>query len=164
MGVGKSTVGKKLATKLGYNFVDTDKVFEKKYKINISTFFNKYGEELFRKLENEILLSTSVLHNSVISTGGGLPCFHNGMSAINSMGVSIYLEMNIKAIHNRLSASKQKRPLLQKLNETELINFIEEKLNERIPYYTKADISISALSINIDELVNDIVLFQNKKL
>lgn len=156
MGVGKSTVGKKLANKLGFEFLDTDKVFEKKYKLSINNFFNKYGEELFRKLEGEILQSTFQKENCVISTGGGLPCSSNAISDINRNGVSIFLKMESKAIHSRLRLSKQKRPLLQSLSDDELLEFIDKKLVERNKYYQMAKISVPALSINLDQLVKDI--------
>jgi len=153
MGVGKSTAGKKLAAKLGWNFIDTDAIFEHKYKLNIDTFFNKYGEELFRKLEREILISTFLLNNYVISTGGGTPCYLGGIQQINDNGISVYLEMNAPAILSRLINSKQKRPLLSNKTEEELLEFIEDKLKERHPVYSKSTITVPAISIVIDELV-----------
>ena len=153
MGVGKSTVGKKLALKLGRQFIDTDMIFEEKYKLNINTFFNKYGEELFRKLEHEILISTFETENCVIATGGGLPCYQGAMDQINNFGVSVYLEMNADAIYSRLLKSKQKRPLVNNKSEEELLEFITKKLKERYSCYSKATITIPALSINIESLI-----------
>jgi shikimate kinase len=153
MGVGKSTTAKALARKLGYDFVDTDKLLEKKFKININNFFSKYGEELFRELEHEILLETFIYNKCVIATGGGLPCYFDAMDKINANGVSIFLKMDEKSIVNRLMASKQKRPLLSDLSDEELLNFVERKLNSRINYYSKAWLTIPALDMNIDHLV-----------
>ena len=153
MGVGKSTTAKGLARKLGYDFVDTDKLLEKKFKININNFFSKYGEELFRELEHEILLETFIYNKCVIATGGGLPCYFDAMDKINANGVSIFLKMDEKSIVNRLMASKQKRPLLSDLSDEELLNFVERKLNSRINYYSKAWLTIPALDMNIDHLV-----------
>lgn len=158
MGVGKSTVGRKLASELGWEFFDTDTAFEEKYKVSISTFFEKYGEDLFRKLEHDILKSTFNLNNYVVSTGGGMPCYLDTMPLINENGISVYLDMNENTILNRLLNSKQKRPLVVYKTENELIDFIKEKLFIRIPYYTQAIISVPAISVNIDELLEKIKL------
>lgn len=156
MGVGKSTVGKKLASRLGYEFIDTDKVFESKYKVCINDFFEKYGEALFRKLEHEILESTFNISNCVISTGGGLPCYRDSMHQINENGISIFLKMNESAIYSRLKASRQKRPLVIKLDDNELKEFISYKLTERTEYYNKAGIVIPALSVDINHIIQEI--------
>ncbi|MFK5856105.1 MAG: shikimate kinase [Bacteroidota bacterium] len=156
MGVGKSTVGKKLAAKLGWDFFDTDAIFEKKYKVHIDTFFTKYGEELFRRLEHDVLTSTFALENCVISTGGGMPCYFDAMEKINDNGLSIHIDMSEKAIVNRLINSKQKRPLIINKSKDELLDFVHAKLLIRNPYYTKAILTTSALSINIDNLHCDI--------
>lgn len=153
MGVGKSTVGKKLAAKLGYQFIDTDVIFQEKFRLNIDSFFTKYGEKLFRKLEYEILKSTLNKENCIISTGGGLPCYLDAMNLINNNGVSIYLEMNPDAIFSRLKNSKQKRPLILNKTEKVLIDYIKKKLEERNPIYTKATLTLPALSINTNSLI-----------
>ncbi len=153
MGVGKSTAGRKLASKLGWQYIDIDKVFEEKYKLGIDAFFIKYGEELFRKLENDILKSTFELDNYVISTGGGTPCFMDGMKQINENGISVYLKMNEQAILSRLVKSKQRRPLVSNKPEVDLLDFINAKLRERDPIYSQAMITVQAISINIDSLL-----------
>ncbi len=152
MGVGKSTAGKKLAGKMGREFLDTDALFEKRYKLSISSFFAKYGEDLFRKLENEILKSTFNMDNCVISTGGGLPCYGDSMDEINNNGISIYMEMSVNAIFSRLINSKQKRPLIKNMTEQQLLHFIDETLAYRIKYYSKSNITIDALSVDVGKL------------
>lgn len=158
MGVGKSTVGKKLASLLDWSYYDTDVAFEEKYKISINTFFEKYGEDLFRKLENDILASTFNLNNCIISTGGGMPCYPEAMNKINENGISVYLEMSEKAIQSRLLKSKQKRPLVMYKSEDELYGFIKEKLISRVPYYSEAIITVQGISINMNELLEKIKL------
>ena len=69
---GKSTVGKKLAKRLNYDFVDTDKWIENKYRLSVGGIFAKYGEEVFRSFEKEALQELIAKDNIVISTGGGL--------------------------------------------------------------------------------------------
>jgi shikimate kinase len=156
MGVGKSTIGKKLATRLGYKYIDTDSLFEERYKLNINTFFNKYGEELFRQLEHEILRSLFSKSNCVISTGGGMPCYMDSITTINRYGISVYLEMKEKAILTRLLNSRQKRPLVVNLSESELLEFITYNLAERNTSYLKAHVTVPALSINLNTLVEEI--------
>lgn len=162
MGAGKSTAGKKLARALGYDFFDTDKMLESKYKIAIDSFFNKYGEELFRKLEHQCLTETFGYNNCVISTGGGLPCYFDAMQKINEEGISIYLELNAKAVYSRLIHSKQKRPLLAGKNEEELLLYIDSKLEERKPFYTKANIIVPAVDIDTYILIASLNNFSAK--
>ena len=152
MGVGKSTIGKKLAKYLDFEFIDLDDIFEQKYKISIDSFFNKYDEELFRKMEHEMLLETFSKQNAVISTGGGTPCFHNAMEMINSAGLSIYIKMLPSAIAHRLSTYKRKRPLIEGIPKEELKNFIKDKLAGMKPIYNQAHLHIDGINVNIQEL------------
>ena len=152
MGVGKSTIGKKLARELGYNFVDTDLLFEKKYKISIADFFNKYGELLFREFENKILLSTFTMENVVVATGGGTPCHFNAIDEINHHGISIFLEMSAAAIVNRLENTIKPRPLVKGKTHEELQMEVDRLLSERHSIYVKANIEIKAINVDIIKL------------
>lgn len=152
MGAGKTTLGKKLARKLGYSFYDIDKAFEHKYKTSVDLFFHKYGEEVFRQLEHELLVSTFRFTNTVISTGGGTPCFYNSMELINKNGISLYIKLSPEALYRRLTEAKKRRPLVAKKNEDELKQFIKEKLEEREEYYLQAQYQISGISVNITDL------------
>jgi len=156
MGVGKSTIGKKLAHQLNYEFIDLDDAFEKKYKIGISNFFRKYDEELFRKMEHELLVETFEKSHVLVSTGGGTPCFFDAMEKINRAGLSIYIKMSPAAIAYRLSAAKRKRPLLEGLSKEELQEFITKKLKKREPVYLQAHIHINGMHVNIDELAEHV--------
>ena len=108
---GKSTVGKKLAKHLNYEFVDTDKWIENKYRLSVDGIFSKYGEKVFRSFEREALLELIAKDNILISTGGGLPCFDGNMEIIKASGFSIYLNispLNFLPIHNTLHHSSDK--------------------------------------------------------
>lgn len=153
MGAGKTTVGKKLAAELGYRFLDLDDYFEERYKIDIHTFFDKYGESLFRSLEHERLMKTFDMKNVVIATGGGTPCYLDSMEKINKNGTSIYLEMMPKAIVSRLADAARKRPLVEGKSGNELLEYIENKLEERLEFYKKALFIVDGLDVDVKKLV-----------
>ncbi len=156
MGVGKTTVGKKLARRLGYRFVDMDDFFEEKFKIEIHQFFNKYDEPLFRKLEHDRLKKTFEMEGVVVSTGGGTPCHHHGIEEINRHGLSIFLEMPPAAIAYRLLHARRKRPLVMGKTGEMLTQYIEEKLTERLSCYEKADIKVNAVDVDVAALAEEI--------
>lgn len=153
MGSGKSTVGQRLAGRLGYSFIDMDARLEGEHGMTINEIFEKLGEKAFRELESNLLKEMVSLQDAVISTGGGLPCTGNNMDLINRKGVSIYLRMEPAALLNRLSRGKSRRPLIRHLSRQELETFIQEKLREREPVYLRAHHIISGLNFKMDELV-----------
>lgn len=156
MGSGKTTVGKKLAKKLGFQFIDLDDMIERKYKIEVREFFQKYDEKSFRKIEHDTLNLTFQLSDTVIATGGGAPCFFDNMELINQNGISVYIEMSNLSLFHRLSSSKKPRPLVQNKSQDELKQFINMHLEERLPYYSKAQISIKGENLDMDNLVKKI--------
>lgn len=160
MGVGKSTIGKKLARHLGYRFVDLDDFFEAKFKIEIAQFFNKYDEPLFRKLEHDRLKKTFEMEDVVVSTGGGTPCHYHGVEEINSHGLSVFLEMSPLSLANRLLHAHRKRPLLEGKSNAQLIDFISQKLSERMSCYEKAAMKVDAMNLKIAALAAEIKAFE----
>ncbi len=152
MGSGKSTVGKGLARRLGYSFVDMDARIEGEHGLSINEIFEKLGEKAFREMENNLLKEMVSLKDAVISTGGGLPCTGNNMDLINRKGVSIYLQLDPAALLNRLSRGKSRRPLIRHLSREELETFIYEKLKEREPVYLKAHHVVNGLDVNLEKL------------
>lgn len=157
MGSGKTTVGKKLSQIIGYEFVDMDKLFEKRYKISIPSFFEKYDELLFRKLESENLKHTFKMSGVVVASGGGTPCYYQGVDEMNQNGVTVFLDMVPSALVNRLIHAKNIRPLIKGKSQEELTNFVETELQERIKYYKKARLTIDGLSVNVAQLAAQII-------
>jgi shikimate kinase len=153
MGSGKSTTGKQLAKRLGYSFLDTDKLIVEQLGISINEIFNRLGEKTFRENETRLLNELISKDNIVVSTGGGMPCHGNNMDIINRHGLSVYLKQSSQALYDRLFSGKENRPLIKDMSETELMAFIEEKLSEREPYYNKALHIVSGLNVRLDELV-----------
>jgi shikimate kinase len=152
MGCGKTTLGKKLASRLGYTFIDLDHILEAQEGMTIAEYFSKFGEDAFRKLESDVLKQTQYPANAVISTGGGLPCFFDNMDWINSHGKSVYIKLSSKTLANRLENEKTHRPLLREKHGEDLIAFIGEKLKEREPFYNKATIVLDGLSLTAEKL------------
>ncbi len=151
---GKSTVGKQLAKMLKYDFVDTDVLFQNQYNTSISDYFSEHGEAKFREAERQILEDLrDYPNNVVISTGGGLPCFNNTMDLMRDMGIVIYLKASVNAIFRRFDRSLAQRPLLAGLSREEAIRKIETHLSEREAFYERANVTISAESVNYDALL-----------
>ncbi len=138
MGSGKSTFGKKLARKLGYDFYDMDKMIEQIEGVSVSELFSVKGEEHFRKLERDVLHSTYIHKNTVISCGGGTPCYFDNMDWMNDKGTTIYLNVPAERLYGRLKTRRHKRPLIAGLDDAQLKDYIFQKLSERETYYLKA--------------------------
>jgi len=152
MGSGKSALGKQLANLLHSNFVDMDELFEQRYHLSIYDFFGKYGEDNFRKIERELLLETINLENTVISTGGGTPCFYDNMSFIRDNGISVYLRMTSGELTQRLKTVKKKRPLIKEMPAESLEEWISVQLTYRETYYLQANFIFYPLTEDIRDL------------
>lgn len=139
MGSGKTHWGKILAERLGAPFLDLDDFIEKNEGKTISEIFAGSGENGFRILERENLLRLAALPPAVVATGGGTPCFFNNMRWMQEHGTTIYLKTPPEMLFERLKNEREQRPLLKNLSETELKNFIQKRLEEREPFYSRAD-------------------------
>ena len=156
MGAGKTTAARRLAQRLGWEVVDTDAMFEEKYKISVNDFFNKYDEPLYRKLESEVLKETENLKNTVISTGGGTACYFDNMEWMNQHGLTVFLRISEKAVVDRLLHAKRKRPLAVVKSEEELIEFVKIHYNSRMTFYEQAQITVKSEDFDVDGLMNTI--------
>ena len=156
MGSGKSTVGKELAKKLNFNFLDLDNYIENKYNSTISDIFDIQGEIYFRKIESECVREICKKNENIIfSLGGGTPCYGNIMTyLLNSSVISVYLKGSISTIFKRLLIDKNKRPLISNIDELDLKEFIAKHLFERSKFYNKADHIISIDSFTTKQLVD----------
>ena len=140
MGSGKSVVGRELSKYLNLKFYDTDKEIELNAKKSIKTIFEEEGEAYFRDIEKKICLKLLTLDNCVISLGGGSIIDKEIRKVIKSNSYSIYLEVKINNLMDRLKSSK-KRPLLNdKLNKKETL---ENLYNSRRKFYEKADFIVN---------------------
>lgn len=140
MGSGKSHVGKKLAASLYRPFMDLDQVIERYAGQKIRDIFSEHGEAYFRLLERRALHDSAFGPPRIVATGGGTPCFFDNISWINKQGLAIYLDAQADVLVQRLWKGRAKRPLLNGLNQDELLSFIEEKVAERITFYQQAPV------------------------
>lgn len=138
MGSGKTTLGKAFAREMGLSFVDLDWYMEERFHKTVSQLFAEKGEEGFRELEKRMLHEVSDFENVVISAGGGTPCFFDNMDYMNACGETVFLNADIKVLFRRLKVAKQQRPLLAQKTDEELIALIQEALQKRHPFYSKA--------------------------
>ena len=162
MASGKSTIGKKLAKKLNYDFIDLDDFIENKENLTVSDIFKSKGEIYFRK--QETLYLTQLLEeksNIILSVGGGTPCYGANMELIlnASHTKSIYLKSSIPELVKKLNKKKATRPLIAHIETKEaLTEFIGKHLFERIQFYSQAEIQINTDKKSKKEIVEEIVL------
>ncbi len=157
MGCGKTTLGKHLASKLKYDFIDFDVLFETRFRISITDFFLKYGESHFRKIESQMLKEAEFYDRTVFSTGGGTACFFDNMEWMNREGITIYVKMSAETLHSRLVKSKLKRPLIADLTNDELKIYIENQLKQREAFYTMASLTVDGFNPKIDEIAGSVM-------
>ena len=138
MGAGKTTLGKAFARAIGLTFVDLDWYIEERYHKTVRQIFEERGEDGFRELEKRMLHETGEFENVVISVGGGTPCFFDNMDYMNAVGETVFLDVDVKVLFRRLKVAKQQRPLLANKTDEELMTFIVEALQKRLPFYSKA--------------------------
>ncbi len=158
MGVGKSTIGKSLAERLSFSFVDIDKLIETKESSSINLIFKKKSENYFRRLENIVSLEELKKSDSVISLGGGAFLNNAIRRAVKYSSVSFWLDVDINELTKRLNKTKR-RPLLTGKNLRDNINKI---YLERKKTYSEADYRIKCNFLDPETIVNKILKIYEK--
>ena len=152
MGSGKSAIGKILANKLDYNFVDVDKMIEINAKKTIKKIFEEDGEKYFRELEEKITIRNLEHKRAIISLGGGAIINKKIRNSIKKNSYNIYLNVDVDILTKRLQYSKT-RPIIYKKNlKKELNNLI----SIREQFYRKADLIVKNEK-NIIETTENII-------
>mgnify|MGYP002672215452 FL=1 len=138
MGSGKTTVGRALAKDLNMPFYDLDWYIESRMRKTVKQIFDERGEEGFRVIERNMLHEVAEFENTVISCGGGTPCFFDNIDYLNQQGETVYLKCTPEVLHKHLSMGKTVRPLLLNKTPEQVKTYIEEQLQVREPFYSKA--------------------------
>lgn len=160
MGSGKSHWGRIWSLEHGYSFYDLDTEIEKAFELTVEEIFEKHGEEKFRELERYHLRKFEQKKKYLLSCGGGTPCFFDNLEWLKQQGEIIYLRASPEYILSRVMDETSKRPLMKKVNPSELLFFIEKKLKEREPVYLKANHVLDVEGLEKDSLN---FLFKNNR-
>lgn len=153
MGTGKSYVGRRLATMIGYKFKDIDEIIEKTENMKINEIFELFGEEHFRKIETVVLEMELKDEGIVVSTGGGVVLSEKNRKLIRKAGIVVNLTATPEQILERL-AEDHERPLLKKEKN---IQKIRKMMLERNSYYEESDIQIDTTGKNVDDVISEIM-------
>lgn len=153
MGAGKTTVGRLMATHLGYRFVDTDAVIEQVTGQSITQLFANVGEAAFRQLESQVLAEVCAYTNLAIATGGGIVLRRENWSYLHH-GLIVWLDVPVELLYARL-ASNTTRPLLQ---EADPLEKLQTLLEQRQPLYAQADLRVTLTNEETPEQIATRVL------
>lgn len=162
MGSGKTTIGPKLAERIGYDFFDLDKAIEKGSGKTVQEIFAGDGEQEFRRLEALKLRAVSRRAREVISMGGGAVTSEDNLYFAKTNGTILYLRVDPEVLARRLEESAARRPLLQDdqgrpLSGDALLSRVKTMMEKREQYYDQADIVVDIGSHGVDEVVDVII-------
>jgi shikimate kinase len=154
MGVGKSSVGRRLAARLGIPFVDADTEIEKAAGMSIADIFSYHGEADFRSGEARVIARLLEGGPQVLATGGGAFMDSKTRAVIQAKGVSVWLKAEFDVLLRRIGKRKNERPLLQTADPAETLRAL---LAEREPIYGEADLTVQSREVAHDAIVSDIL-------
>lgn len=152
MGVGKTSVGTRLARDLGYSFIDTDELIEADQKIAITEIFSSFGEPYFRDVETRIIRRVLEGEDQVISTGGGAVIRDENRAVFKERGLTVCLTARPEVIYNRIRHETH-RPLLQVADP---LARVRELLGARERFYRQADLIIDTSEKTVDQVIDEI--------
>ena len=153
MAAGKSTVGRVLAERLGFDLVDTDAVVEARAGKPISRIFAEQGEEAFREMESEAAREVAGFSGHVIVTGGGIVLREENMAALGRAGPVFCLDVRPEEVLERTRGTDH-RPLLQVPDPLARIRAL---LEERAPLYARADYRVETTGRSVEQVVEEIL-------
>jgi shikimate kinase len=157
MGSGKSYWGRQLSLKLQVPFFDLDEQIVNSEGTSINEIFDKKGEEYFRLVEKDTLhIITESRESMVMACGGGTPCFFNNIEYMNREGTTVWLDVPMQVLYERLLKERSRRPLLKNLSDDQVWAFIMKKFADRKIYYEQSEIIINEDPILLDSLIEKV--------
>ncbi|MBV8813021.1 MAG: shikimate kinase [Verrucomicrobia bacterium] len=154
MGSGKSSVGRELAKRWSFRFVDTDSIIRRRYELSIPDLFSKYGEPFFREAEYQTLVRLQGTQRAIIATGGGIVIQPRNIPLLKDLGRVVWLCASQDAILRRIGKSTH-RPMLNQADPEESISRL---LSERIPLYQQlADLQIETSGLTHADVADRII-------
>ena len=155
MGAGKSSIGRRLATRLGLPFVDADQKIEEAHAgVTIPEIFATYGEPYFRSGEQRVIARLLDSGPQVLATGGGAYMNADTRAAVRQKGVSVWLKADFEVLMRRVKRrSTADRPMLQ----GDPAQRIAHLMAERYPVYGEADVTVMSRDVAHDTIVNEIL-------
>lgn len=163
MGSGKTHLSKSLAEHFKIPSVDLDKMLESDHLgTDISSFINNKGELAFRKIERAALHELIKGEEEMIfATGGGTPCYYNNMEVLNEHFTTIFLDVSIAQLYERLRTQRTNRPLISHLSDNDLKEFIAKHLFERRSFYNQAHIHLATNKLSLDNIIDEIEKYEH---
>jgi shikimate kinase len=153
MGTGKSSVGKRLAEMVQYDFLDLDAAIETEAGITIPQIFSSQGESAFRILESRMVERIAGRTGCVIAAGGGTIVDPKNLNSLKSRGILITLTADISIILQRIGSGDD-RPMLRKGDRIERIRTL---LEQRAPVYAQADIMLDTSTLTVEEVSKQLI-------
>lgn len=159
MGVGKTSLAKKIAKKIEIPCYDLDDIIEKSENSSVETIFKNKGEVYFRTKEHQLFKKFIMEEdNCILSLGGGTPCYANNHLFLQNEGViSIYLKASIANLTEKLKDKREKRPLLKNLSIEDLHEYIAKHLFDRNFYYQNSKFTVVVDGKSKKEIVKEIL-------
>jgi shikimate kinase len=154
MGVGKSSIGRRLGVRLGVPFIDADAEIETAAGTTIADIFTRHGEASFRSGEARVIARLLESGPQVLATGGGAVMNADTRAAIRAKGVSIWLNADVDVLMRRISKRKNDRPLLQTADP---VATLRQLLAEREPVYAQSDLTVQSREAPHDAIVTEII-------
>src|SRR5262252_497987 len=154
MGVGKSSIGRRLGARLGIPFIDADAEIEKAAGMSIADIFTRHGEAAFRNGEARVIARLLNGDPQVLATGGGAVMNPATRALIQERGVSIWLSAELELLLRRISKRKAERPMLQTADPAATLR---ELLAAREPIYAQADFTVQSRDVPHDAVVAEII-------
>ena len=154
MGVGKSSIGRRLGARLGIPFVDADAEIEKAAGMSIADIFARHGEVAFRSGESRVIARLLDGGPQVLATGGGAVMNPDTRALIKEKGVSVWLSAELDLLMRRISKRKGERPMLHTADPAATLR---QLMAEREPIYAQADLTVQSREVPHDAVVAEIL-------